>query len=149
MATVLAGVTGGFLTAAAVTGGPYTQYCKTLSFQQNDPGLSQLDSTTIETPMPLRESLPGRNSGLETWTFNIQFDPDLASDKVILADKAARTIKFFRLNWPDSTDALAVGETWTASGYVSQCAVQGSDNGIITAQLVLTLTSAVTSAAAA
>lgn len=146
MATLLAGVTGGFLTSATVIGGPYTQYAKTISFQQNDPGRAQIDSTTIETALPGRATVVGRNSGLETWTFNIQFDPDSTMDKAIAADKAAGTTKFYRLNWPDSDDAGVVGETWTAPGYVSGLSVTGSDNALITAQLVITLTGPVNTA---
>lgn len=146
MATLLAGVTGGFLTSATTVGGSYTQFAKTLSFQQNDPGRAQVDTTTIETAMPIRTSVSGRAGGFETWTFNIQFDPDSTMDKAIVAAKNAATQLFFRLNWPDGDDAGTVGETWTAAGYVSGLSVSGSDNAVITAQLVITLTSAVTSA---
>lgn len=146
MATLLAGVTGGFLTSAATVGGPYTQYAKCLSFQQNDPGRAQVDTTTIETPMPARRSAIGRNGGFETWTFNIQFDPDSTMDKGIVSDKATGVTKFFRLNWPDSDDVGSVGETWTALGYVSGLSASGADNQVITAQLVITLSDTVTTA---
>ena len=147
MATVLAGVTSGFLTSATTANGTYTQFAKCLTYSEADPGVSQLDATTIETAMPDRDYVAGRNSGQRTWTFGIQFDPDSTMDKAIITARNAQTPLYFRLNWPDSTDSGSVSETWTALGRVSTVTVSAEDNGIITAQLVLALTGAVTTAA--
>ena len=147
MATVLAGVPSGFLTSATTANGTYTQFAKCLNYSETDPGIAQIDTTTIETAMPDRTYAPGRNSGQRTWTFNIQFDPDSTMDKAIITARNDRTPLFFRLNWPDGDDAGTVGETWTAAGTVQTVTVSAADNEVVTAQLVIGLTGAVTSAA--
>lgn len=97
-----------------------------------------VDRTHMESPNSFREKLP---SLLDTGpiTFSVNFLPATAAQTVITTDLKARTKRNFQLVFPDTSTT-----TWSFSGYYTNFSPNAEIDGVLSADVEITVTGAVT-----
>ena len=100
--------------------------------------LEMLEATHMESPSGFREWLPSFKDGGEV-TFGVNFLPASTSHKAITTDMAARTKRNFKVVWPNTAPT-----TWSFSGYYTQFEPTAGVGDMLSAQVTIRVTGAVT-----
>lgn len=105
--------------------------------------LDAIDSTHRSTSGAWKTALPGQIDGGEV-TFDIAYDPDLATHSAAAAPGLVyyminRTVKSFKINFPDTTPATA-----TFSGFVTKFTPKEPQNDLLTADVTIKVAGAIT-----
>lgn len=104
------------------------------------PSLSMetIEATHHQSPGNYRELLPSFLSA-GTISLSVNFLPATAAQTVVTTDFAARTKRNFQLVFPDTSTT-----TWSFSGYYTGFTPTADVDGILTADIEITVTGAVT-----
>ena len=94
--------------------------------------VSDLDSTFREKILGLPDE--GQLS------FTVHYIADNAVHVNLRADRAARTLRNFRITWTDASPA----KIWTFAGYVTEFSVSGGVDDVVLAAVVIEITGAIT-----
>ena len=94
--------------------------------------VSDLDSTFREKILGLPDE--GQLS------FTIHYIADNAQHQALRSDRAARTLRNFRITWTDTSPSIQ----WSFTGYVTEFSVSGGVDDVVLANTVIEITGAIT-----
>ena len=105
-------------------------------YQVGGPGQSaeEIEMTHMESPGNRREFIQSFIDGGEL-AFSINFLPTNASHVQLTADQTARTVRTWKVQWPDASDT-----TWSFDGFVKSFEPDAPIDGRLSAAVVIRVT---------